>query len=238
MTTSGERPATTDPVIGLAHLSGEVAAACARAGRSVQSVTLVAASKTVAPDRLAQTIEAGHLAYGENRVQEAKGKWPGLLERFAGVELHLIGPLQSNKVREAVALFDVIQSVDRPSLCSALAKQCERQERWPRLFVQVNTGVEPQKAGVLPDDADAFLQTCRDTHRLDVVGLMCVPPADQPPEPHFTLLAELAERNGLKQLSMGMSGDYTTAIEHGATHVRVGSAIFGARPYPTNLPTP
>ena len=232
MTTARETPATGTPASGLTRVREEMAAACARAGRRPESVTLVAASKTVAPDVLAQTVEAGHLVYGENRVQEARDKWPGLLERFSGVELHLIGPLQSNKAREAVALFDVIHSVDRPSLCTALAKQCAQQDRWPRLFVQVNTGSEPQKAGVLPEEADAFLEACRGKHRLDVVGLMCIPPAGEPPEPHFTLLAEIAQRNGLKLLSMGMSGDYTSAIEHGATHVRVGSAIFGARAYP------
>ncbi|MCC3774221.1 YggS family pyridoxal phosphate-dependent enzyme [Streptomyces sp. UNOB3_S3] len=221
---------TPDPTAGLENVRHAVAEACARAGREPGSVTLVAASKTVPADVLERTIEAGHLVFGENRVQEAKAKWPELRSRCPDLELHLIGPLQSNKAREAVALFDVIHSVDRPSIAVALARECARQDRKPRLFVQVNTGKEPQKAGVLPDDADAFLTDCRETHGLDVVGLMCIPPADEPPEPHFSMLAEIAARNGLELLSMGMSTDFATAVEYGATHVRVGSAIFGSRP--------
>ncbi|GGP39067.1 YggS family pyridoxal phosphate-dependent enzyme [Streptomyces abikoensis] len=219
-----------DPTTGLENVRRAVAEACARAGREPGSVTLVAASKTVPADVLERTIEAGQLVFGENRVQEAKAKWPELRGRCPDLELHLIGPLQSNKAREAVALFDVIHSLDRPSLSAALARECARQGRRPRLFVQVNTGKEPQKAGVLPDDADAFLADCRETHGLDVVGLMCIPPAGEPPEPHFSTLAKIAARNGLELLSMGMSTDYATAVEYGATHVRVGSAIFGSRP--------
>ncbi|GAA2721235.1 MULTISPECIES: YggS family pyridoxal phosphate-dependent enzyme [Streptomyces] len=229
MTTTEETP-RTDPVAGLAAVRQAVDSACARAGREAGSVTLVAASKTVPPDVLARTIEAGHLVYGENRVQEARAKWPPLRERCPEIELHLIGPLQSNKAREAVALFDVVHSLDRASLCQALARECARQGRMPQFFVQVNTGAEPQKAGVLPDAADAFVAACKETYGLDVRGLMCIPPAGEPPEPHFALLAAIAARNGLPLLSMGMSNDYASAVEHGATHVRVGSAIFGARP--------
>ncbi|WP_209514525.1 YggS family pyridoxal phosphate-dependent enzyme [Streptomyces syringium] len=222
-----------DPTDGLETVRRAIADACTRARRDIASVTLVAASKTVPADTIEQTVLAGHTVYGENRVQEGKAKWPDLRARFPEVELHLIGPLQSNKAREAVALFDVIHSVDRPGLCEALAKQCEKQGRRPKLFVQVNTGAEPQKAGVLPDDADGLLTTCRETYDLDVVGLMCIPPAGEPPEPHFAQLAKIAARNGLDCLSMGMSTDYASAIEFGATHVRVGSAIFGARAYDT-----
>jgi PLP dependent protein len=174
-------------------------------------------------------IAAGQRVFGENRVQEAKTKWPALQSHHAGMALHLIGPLQSNKAREAVALFDAIHSVDRPSLCAALAKEIERQGRAPLLLVEINTGAEPQKAGVLPEAADAFLRDCRETYGLAVAGLMCIPPHDEPPAPHFALTAKIAARNGLGLLSMGMSADYETAIRFGATHVRVGSAIFGER---------
>jgi pyridoxal phosphate enzyme (YggS family) len=163
-------------------------------------------------------------------VQEAKGKWPELKEREPGIVLHLIGPLQSNKAREAVALFDVIETVDRASLCAALAKEIERAGKAPRLMVQVNTGAEPQKAGVLPEDADAFVAACRTGYGLTISGLMCIPPAEEAAAPHFALLAKIAERNGLAQLSMGMSADFEIAVRFGATHVRVGSAIFGSRP--------
>ncbi|MFE2752596.1 YggS family pyridoxal phosphate-dependent enzyme [Actinosynnema sp. NPDC059335] len=229
MTTTGP-VAAVDVRSGLAAVRRDIAEACAEAGRTPSSVTLVAASKTVPPEVLDVAIAAGQLVYGENRVQEAKAKWPGLRDRHPDVELHLIGPLQGNKVRDAVALFDAIHSLDRPALAAALARQCAAQGRQPRLLVQVNTGAEPQKAGVLPDAVDAFLDTCREEHGLAVSGLMCIPPADEPPEPHFALLADLAARNGLAVLSMGMSSDHTTAIRAGATHVRVGSAIFGARP--------
>lgn len=223
-------PVIASPLSGLMSVRQKIAATCTRTGRSSNSVTLVAASKTVVPDILVQTIRAGHLVYGENRVHEARDKWTCLRDRFPEVELHFIGAMQSNKARHAVELFDVIHSLDRLSLCTALARQCAQQDRWPQLFVQVNTGAEEQKAGVHPNDVDAFLEACRNRHSLNVVGLTCIPPFNDPPEPHFILLAQLAERNGLRLLSMGMSGDYTTAIEYGATHVRVGSAIFGARP--------
>jgi pyridoxal phosphate enzyme (YggS family) len=174
-------------------------------------------------------IDAGQKVFGENRVQEAKAKWPPLRARYPGVELHMIGPLQSNKAKDAVALFDAIHSIDRPSLCEALAKEIQRQNRRPILFVEINTGAEQQKAGVLPQDADAFLARCRDAYGLTISGLMCIPPADEAPTPHFALTAKLAARNGLRLLSMGMSADYLVAIAMGATHIRVGSAIFGAR---------
>jgi PLP dependent protein len=167
--------------------------------------------------------------FGENRVQEAKAKWPALVSAHPGLVLHLIGPLQSNKAKEAVALFDAIHSVDRPSICEALAKEIKSQNRHPQLFVQINTGEEPQKAGIAPQDADAFIAACRDKYGLEISGLMCIPPVDQPPAPHFALTAKIAARNGLKNLSMGMSADFVTAIQLGATHVRVGSAIFGHR---------
>jgi pyridoxal phosphate enzyme (YggS family) len=186
-------------------------------------------SKTFEAGAVEPVITAGQRVFGENRVQEAKAKWPDLKNRHAGIELHLIGPLQSNKAREAVALFDAIHSVDRPSLCEALAKEIARQGRQPVLFVEINTGGEPQKAGVLPEQADGFLKSCRETYGLAVSGLMCIPPANESPAPHFALTAKIAERNGLALLSMGMSADFATAIAFGATHVRVGSAIFASR---------
>jgi pyridoxal phosphate enzyme (YggS family) len=192
-------------------------------------VTLVAVSKTFGPEAIEPVIAAGQRVFGENRVQEAKAKWPALMDKHPGLALHLIGPLQSNKAKEAVALFDAIHSVDRASLCEALAKEIDKQGRAPTLFVQVNTGAEPQKAGVLPQEADGFLRACRDTYRLTIAGLMCIPPADEAPGPHFALTAKIARRNGLKLLSMGMSADFGVAIAMGATHVRVGSAIFGGR---------
>ena len=213
----------------LAEVRRNIAEACADAGRDAAAVTLVAVSKTFAADAVEPVIAAGQHVFGENRVQEAKAKWPALRERHPGVALHLIGPLQSNKAKEAVALFDAIHSVDRPSLCGALAKELEKQDRQPLLFVEINTGAEPQKAGILPEAADAFLRDCRTTYGLTIAGLMCIPPHDEPPAPHFALTAKIAGRNGLKLLSMGMSADYEVAIRFGATHVRVGSAIFGAR---------
>jgi len=192
-------------------------------------VTLIAVSKTFAAEQIEPVIAAGQHVFGENRVQEAKAKWPALTAKHAGIELHLIGPLQSNKAKEAVALFDAIHSVDRPRLCEVLAKEMIRQKRSPLLFVEINTGAEPQKAGVLPQEADEFLKQCRDRYGLTVSGLMCIPPLEDAPGPHFALTAKIARRNGLKLLSMGMSADYTTAIMLGATHVRVGSAIFGER---------
>lgn len=213
----------------LAAVDAEIADACREAGRARADVTLIAVSKTFGAEAIEAAIAAGQRVFGENRVQETKGKWPALREKHAGLELHLIGPLQSNKAKEAVALFDAIHSVDRTSLCEALTKEIARQGRRPLLFVEINTGAEAQKAGVLPEQADAFLAQCRDTYGLEIAGLMCIPPLDQAPAPHFALTAKIAARNGLKLLSMGMSADFATAIQFGATHVRVGSAIFGAR---------
>jgi pyridoxal phosphate enzyme (YggS family) len=214
---------------GLAAVRAEIERACREASRDPAGVTLVAVSKTFGADAIEPVIAAGQRVFGENRVQEAKAKWPALTARHAGIELHMIGPLQSNKAKEAVALFDAIHSVDRSSLCEALSKEIARQGRRPRLFVEINTGAEQQKAGVLPQDADAFLARCRDDYGLTIDGLMCIPPADEAPAPHFALTAKIAKRNGLKLLSMGMSADFPAAIAMGATHVRVGSAIFGAR---------
>jgi PLP dependent protein len=208
----------------------EILLASRAANRDPNSVKLVAVTKTVPPAVIEQAIAAGQHIFGENRVQEAAGKWPELRERHAGIELHLIGPLQSNKVREAVALFDVIETVDRPKLARALAEEMARVGKHPRLFVQVNTGEEPQKAGVLPAEADAFIALCRDTFGLAIDGLMCIPPLDEEPTMHFALMAKIAARNGVKELSMGMSGDFVRAIPFGATYVRVGTAIFGERP--------
>jgi pyridoxal phosphate enzyme (YggS family) len=218
-----------DAIDRLAAVRAEIARACRDAGRDAAEVTLVAVSKTFPPETIEPVIAAGQLVFGENRVQEAKAKWPPLLAQHPGIELHLIGPLQSNKAKEAVALFDAIHSVDRASLCEALAKEIAKQGRTPLLFVEINTGAEPQKAGVLPQDADAFLAACRDTYGLEVSGLMCIPPFTEAPGPHFALTAKIAKRNGLQFLSMGMSADYPIAIALGATHVRVGSAIFGER---------
>ena len=217
---------------GLAAVKQEIERACREAKRDPATVTLVAVSKTFAADAIEPIMAAGQRVFGENRVQEAKAKWPALLERTpGGLELHMIGPLQSNKAKEAVALFHAIHSVDRPSLCEALAREISSQGRRPLLFVEINTGAEAQKAGVLPQDADAFVARCRDGYGLTIDGLMCIPPADEAPAPHFALTAKIAARNGLKLLSMGMSADYPIAIAMGATHVRVGSAIFGARAY-------
>ncbi|MGH6682566.1 MAG: YggS family pyridoxal phosphate-dependent enzyme [Pseudolabrys sp.] len=213
----------------LEQVHADIARACKDAGRDVTSVTLVAVSKTFGAEEIEPVIGAGQRVFGENRVQEAKAKWPPLLAKNAGLVLHLIGPLQSNKVREAVALFDAIHSVDRPSLCEALAKEIDKQGCSPLLFVEINTGAEPQKAGVLPQDADGFLDKCRAGFGLTISGLMCIPPFDDAPAPHFALTAKIAQRNGLKLLSMGMSADFATAIMFGATHIRVGSAIFGER---------
>jgi pyridoxal phosphate enzyme (YggS family) len=202
-------------------------------GREAANITLVAVSKTIAAPAIEEALAAGQRVFGENRVQEAKSKWPALKERFPDIELHLIGPLQTNKVRDAVALVDAIHSVDRDSLAAALAKEIAKRKaegkRAPTLFVEVNTGAEASKAGISPADADQFLETCRERHGLEISGLMCIPPLGEPASPHFKLLAKIAERNGLRLLSMGMSGDFEEAIAHGATHVRVGTAIFGAR---------
>jgi hypothetical protein len=220
---------------GLAAVRADIARACREAGRDPAGVTLVAIAKTFSAEVIEPVIAAGQLVFGENRVQEAKTKWPALIARQrardGGIELHLVGSLQSNKAREAVALFDAIHSLDRASLAEALAKEIARAGRRPRLFVEINTGAEPQKAGVQPQDADAFLAACRDRHGLAISGLMCIPPVNEAPAPHFALTARIARRNGLELLSMGMSADFPTAIAFGATHVRVGRAIFGARAF-------
>lgn len=221
---------TGDSPSGLSMVEHEIARACEAARRDRSSVELIAVSKTFEAEAIEPVLAAGQRVFGENRVQEAKNKWPALVTARPDVTLHLIGPLQSNKAKEAVALFDAIHSVDRPSICEALAKEIARQGRQPTLFVQINTGEEPQKAGIAPADADAFLAACRDTYGLTISGLMCIPPADEPPAPHFALTAKIAAQHGLKLLSMGMSADFATAIQLGATHVRVGSAIFGGRP--------
>src|SRR5256714_6298049 len=213
----------------LARVRDAIAAACREAGRDPASVTLVAISKTFPPDAIEPVIAAGQRVFGENRVQEAKAKWPALRAAHPGLELHLIGPLQSNKAKDAVALFDAIHSIDRPSIAEALAKEIARQTRRPLLFVEINPGAEPKKAGVLPEHADAFIKACRETHGLEIAGLMCIPPFEEAAAPHFALTAKIAARNGLKLLSMGMSADFATAVAFGATHVRVGTAIFGER---------
>jgi pyridoxal phosphate enzyme (YggS family) len=213
----------------LAAVRGQIEAACRAAGRSPGSVALVAVSKTFGEAAIEEAILAGQRVFGENRVQEAKAKWPPLLARHQGIALHLVGPLQSNKAREAVALFDAIHSLDRRSLAEALAKEIARQGRRPLLFVEVNTGGEPQKAGVMPEQADDFIRACREHYGLSVTGLMCLPPANEPAAPHFALCAKIARRNDLNLLSMGMSADFPHAIALGATHVRIGTAIFGER---------
>jgi pyridoxal phosphate enzyme (YggS family) len=229
MVPESPQPATPHLPDGLSTVEQDIALACKEARRDRALVTLIAVSKTFDADAIAPVIQAGQRVFGENRVQEAKAKWPGLMAAYPGIVLHLIGPLQSNKAKEAVALFDAIHSVDRPSMCEALAKEIASQKRQPQLFVQLNTGEEPQKAGVVPADADAFIAKCRDEYRLAISGLMCIPPVNDAPAPHFALTAKIAARNGLKNLSMGMSADFAIAIQFGATHIRVGSAIFGTR---------
>lgn len=212
----------------LTEIRDRIAKAESDAGRPAGSVKLIAVSKMQPDDRVVAVLEEGHRVFGENRVQEAAGKWPGFREKYDGIELHIIGPLQSNKVRQAMELADAIHSVDRPKLARAIARIAEETGDCPDLFIQVNTGEEDQKAGVLPAEADDFIAECRGL-QLPVKGLMCIPPVDEEPTLHFALLAKIAARNGLDGLSMGMSGDFETAIRQGATHVRVGSAIFGAR---------
>lgn len=199
------------------------------AGRDPASVTLVAVSKTFGAEEIEPVLDAGHLVFGENRVQEAKAKWPPLRALYPGLELHLIGPLQSNKAREAVALFDAIHTIDRPKIAGAIAEEMAKQGRGLKLFVEINTGGESQKAGVVPEEADQFLAQCRSEFGLTIAGLMSIPPADEAPAPHFALLHKIAKRNGLANLSMGMSADFASAISFGATHVRIGTAIFGER---------
>jgi pyridoxal phosphate enzyme (YggS family) len=203
--------------------------AAGKSGRSATDITLVAVSKTFASEAIEPVLELGHRVFGENRVQESISKWPALKQAYTDTSLHLIGPLQTNKAREAVDLFDVIETLDREKLARTLAKEIQSAGKALELFIQVNTGNEPQKAGIQPDEADEFLKLCTGTYDLTVTGMMCIPPFDEDPTPHFTLLADIAKRNGLAKLSMGMSGDFETAIELGATHVRVGSAIFGSR---------
>ncbi len=221
------------PTTAIDSVRAEIARACRDAGRDPASVTLVAVSKTFGAEAIEPVIAAGQQIFGENRVQEAKAKWPTLIARHAApgpaIELHLVGPLQSNKARDAVALFDAIHALDRPSLAAALAKEIAAQKRQPVLFAEINTGAEAQKSGVLPEQADDFLAACRDRYGLVISGLMCIPPHDEAPAPHFALTAKIASRNGLTLLSMGMSADYPVAIAFGATHVRLGTAIFGKR---------
>jgi pyridoxal phosphate enzyme (YggS family) len=214
---------------GLKRVLNGITQAAQAAGRQPGAVTLIAVSKTFDGPEIIPVIEAGQRVFGENRVQEAKAKWPVLKMRWPEIELHLIGPLQSNKAAEAVQLFDAIHTVDRPKIAEAIGKEMRKQAKALKLFVQVNTGREPQKAGIDPGEADLFLKTCREAYGLEISGLMCIPPVEEDPTPHFALLADIARRNGLQQLSMGMSGDYAAAIAAGATHVRVGSAIFGSR---------
>lgn len=213
----------------LTRVRGEIRRAAQDRGRNPDSVTLVAVSKTMPAGRIRAALQAGQRIFGENRVQEAQQKWPGLRAEFSDITLHLIGPLQTNKVREAVGHFEVIETLDREKLAVELAKEIRRSGQRPALYVQVNTGAEPQKAGILPAEADAFIARCRQVHGLEITGLMCIPPIDQPPSPHFALLAMIARRNAITSLSMGMSGDFEAAIQQGATHVRIGSAIFGVR---------
>lgn len=212
----------------LSDIRARIAAAEAAAQRPAGSVQLIAVSKEQPEDRVLPVLEAGHRLFGENRVQEAAGKWPAWRDRFGAVDLHLLGPLQSNKARQAMELFQTIHSLDRPKLAQTFARLAQELGQCPQLFVQVNTGAEPQKAGILPEDADRFITDARALD-LPVIGVMCIPPVDEDPATHFTQLAEIGARNGLDALSMGMSDDFEVAIAHGATHVRVGSAIFGAR---------
>ena len=228
---SGMGGADADGVLErFARVQHEVARAARASGRDAASVTLVVASKTQSAAELRPLLQAGHRTFGENRVQEAIAKWPPLKAEFPHVELRLIGPLQSNKAKEAVAFFDVIETLDRPRLAKALADEMARQGRTPKLYIEVNTGDEPQKAGISPREADLFIRQCREEYGLAISGLMCVPPVGEQASPHFALLGQIARRNGLADLSMGMTADFPLAIQLGATHVRIGSAIFGARP--------
>ena len=227
---SEETQATKGARMGLSDIKQRIAAAEAAAGRAAGSAQLIAVSKVQPLERVEAVLEQGHRLFGENYVQEAAGKWPDLRDRFPGTQVHMIGPLQSNKAKQAAELFEAIHTLDRPSLAKKLANLAQARGASPELFIQVNTGAEPQKAGVLPDAADAFVADCRGLD-LPVLGLMCIPPEGEDPAPHFRMLADIAARNGLTGLSMGMSSDFEAAIAAGATHVRVGSAIFGARDY-------
>ena len=231
MTAAMEATESTVDVAGnLAGVLRRIATAADQAGRDRGAVTLVAIAKLHGSERIVAALEAGYRVFGENRVQEAAGKWPALKQRFAGVELHLVGPLQTNKVKQAVALFDVIETVDRPKLARALAREMAASNRRLPCYIEINTGEEPQKAGVMPAEADAFVAFCMGELELPVAGLMCIPPFDDEPSLHFALLADIARRNRLTGLSMGMTADYETAVRLGATHVRIGTAIFGDRP--------
>jgi pyridoxal phosphate enzyme (YggS family) len=222
----------SDIAANLAGVRAAIKAAADASGRAASAVRLIAVSKTQPAEAVRAALACSHRLFGENRVQEAEAKFPALKAEFPDLELHLIGPLQTNKVKKALALFDAIQTLDRPSLAEALAKELEKAPKPLALYVEVNTGEEPQKAGIAPAEADAFIRRCRDELKLPVVGLMCIPPADEEPSLHFALLRKLAERNGLSRLSMGMSADYGTAVQFGATEVRIGTAIFGARRAP------
>lgn len=229
----GVEQGTSPPIAeNLARVRQSIAAAARATGRAPGDITLIAVTKSHGADRIGTALHAGHRVFGENRVQEAERKWPAIRQDFADAELHMIGHLQSNKAADAVALFDVIHSVDRPKLAAALAKEMVKAGRRPPCFVQVNTGEEAQKGGVVPGAAAALVAACRTKYDLPVAGLMCIPPADDEPSPHFALLADLARRLGLAGLSMGMSGDYEVAVRLGATHVRVGTSIFGPRGSP------
>jgi pyridoxal phosphate enzyme (YggS family) len=217
-------------IMSLSEIKARIAKACAAAGRSVDEVTLIAVSKVQPNERVAAVLDEGHRVFGENRVQEAAGKWPEFRTRYDGIDLHLIGPLQTNKARQAMELFQVIHSVDRPKVAQTIARLAQEMGQCPGIFLQINTGEEPQKAGVMPAEADAFVAEARALD-LPVRGVMCIPPVEEEPSLHFALLAKIAARNGLTGLSMGMSGDFESAIALGATHIRVGSAIFGARAY-------
>ena len=232
MSPHAAEPTPTDAAGRIAGIRDRIAAAEQDGARAEGSVTLIAVSKTFDAEAIRPVIAAGQRVFGENRVQEAQGKWPALREEFPDIELHLIGPLQSNKAKDAVALFDVIHTLDREKIARALAAECAEQQRDLRFFIQVNTGEEPQKAGIAPRETDDFVAFCRDELHLPLLGLMCIPPVDDTPGPHFALLRKIAERNGLSGLSMGMSSDFESAVRVGATHVRVGSAIFGSRDYP------
>jgi pyridoxal phosphate enzyme (YggS family) len=221
---------TGDSVQRLAEAQAKIAAAAKAAGRDPAAVELIVVSKTFGAPEILPLLQAGHRVFGENRVQEAKGKWPELKAQFPDLKLHLIGPLQSNKAKEAVELFDAVHTIDRPKIAHALATEMQRQGKALQLFIQVNTGEEPQKAGVVPAELPALAALCRDELALEVDGLMCIPPVEEEPAIHFAFLEKLAAENGFAQLSMGMSDDYETAVSFGATHVRVGSAIFGSRP--------
>jgi pyridoxal phosphate enzyme (YggS family) len=219
----------SDAPAALAEVNAKISTATREDGRPVSDIHLIAVSKTYAAEAIRPVLDAGHRAFGENRVQEAAGKWPELRADYNDVDLHLIGPLQSNKARQAVELFDAIHTIDRPKIAEAIAAEMKSQGKALALFIQVNTGEEPQKAGIAPAEAAGFVEKCRNELQLPIQGLMCIPPVDEEPGVHFALLGELARDSGLNQLSMGMSSDYDIAIQFGATHVRVGSAIFGAR---------